>query len=296
MSGSKSSESGAGRSVLAIVVAVLVGAAAAVAGSVGGLRIGGWPVFALCTAVAYLINWVAFVPAWLRRTERFYDLTGTLTYLTVVVIALVAGSRSSVAIVLGILVAVWALRLGSFLGRRIRREGTDRRFDRVKQDPAQFLVTWTLQALWVVLTAGAALAAMTSATESRFGLIGVVGIVVWLVGFGIEAAADDQKRAFRADPANRGRFITTGLWAWSRHPNYFGEITLWVGVALVALPALSGWQYLTLVSPLFVTLLLTRVSGVPLLEVRGQATWGDDPEYHDYVARTPSLVPRPPRR
>lgn len=296
MSDSKSSESGAGRSVLAIVVAVLVGAAAAVAGSVGGLRIGGWPVFALCTAVAYLINWVAFVPAWLRRTERFYDLTGTLTYLTVVVIALVAGSRSSVAIVLGILVAVWALRLGSFLGRRIRREGTDRRFDRVKQDPAQFLVTWTLQALWVVLTAGAALAAMTSATESRFGLIGVVGIVVWLVGFGIEAAADDQKRAFRADPANRGRFITTGLWAWSRHPNYFGEITLWVGVALVALPALSGWQYLTLVSPLFVTLLLTRVSGVPLLEVRGQATWGDDPEYHDYVARTPSLVPRPPRR
>lgn len=296
MSGSKSSELGTGRSVLAIVVAVLVGAAAAVAGSAGGLRIGGWPVFALCTAVAYLINWVAFVPAWLRRTERFYDLTGTLTYLTVVVIALVAGSRSSVAMVLGILVAVWALRLGSFLGRRIRREGTDRRFDRIKQDPAQFLVTWTLQALWVVLTAGAALAAMTSATESRFGLIGVVGIVVWLVGFGIEAAADDQKRAFRADPANRGRFITTGLWAWSRHPNYFGEITLWVGVALVALPALSGWQYLTLVSPLFVTLLLTRVSGVPLLEVRGQATWGDDPEYHDYVARTPSLVPRPPRR
>jgi steroid 5-alpha reductase family enzyme len=296
MSGAKPGESGIGRSVLAIVVAVLVGAAAAVAGSAGGLSIGGWPVFALCTSVAYLINWVAFVPAWLRRTERFYDLTGTLTYLTVVVIALAAGSRSSVAVVLAILVAVWALRLGGFLVRRIRRERTDRRFDRIKHDPARFLVTWTLQALWVVLTAGAALAAMTSATESRFGLIGVVGIVVWLVGFGIEAAADEQKRAFRADPANRGRFITTGLWAWSRHPNYFGEITLWVGVALVALPALSGWQYLTLVSPLFVALLLTRVSGVPLLETRGQATWGDDPEYRDYVARTPVLVPRPPRR
>ena len=168
--------SGTGRSVLAIVVAVLVGAAAAVAGSVGGLRVGGWPVFALCTAVAYLVNWVAFVPAWLRRTERFYDLTGTLTYLTVVVIALVAGSRSSVAMVLGVLVAVWALRLGGFLVRRIRREGTDRRFDRIKQDPARFLVTWTLQALWVVLTAGAALAAMTSATVAGFGLIGVVGV------------------------------------------------------------------------------------------------------------------------
>ncbi len=252
--------------------------------------------FALCAAVAYLINWAAFVPAWLRRTERFYDLTGTLTYLTVVAIALAAGSRSSVAMVLATLVAVWALRLGSFLVLRIRQEGTDRRFDRIKHDPARFLVAWTLQALWVVLTAGAALAAMTSATESQFELIGVVGIMVWLVGFGIEAAADDQKRAFRADPANRGRFITTGLWAWSRHPNYFGEIALWVGVALVALPALSGWQYLTLVSPLFVALLLTRVSGVPLLEARGRATWGDDPDYQDYVARTPVLVPRPPRR
>ena len=162
-----------------------------------------------------------------------------------VVIALVAGSRSSVAVVLGVLVAVWALRLGTFLVRRIRREGTDRRFDRIKQDPARFLVTWTLQALWVVLTAGAALAAMTSATVVQFGLIPAsVGVMVWLVGFGIEVAADDQKRAFRADPANRGRFITTGLWAWSRHPTSSGRSRCGSVVALVALPALSGWQYL----------------------------------------------------
>jgi steroid 5-alpha reductase family enzyme len=147
----------------------------------------------------------------------------------------------------------------------------------------------------VLLTAGAALAAMTTAAETELGPLTALGAAVWLIGFGIEATADAQKRAFRAEPANRGRFIHTGLWAWSRHPNYFGEITLWVGIALIALPALSGWQHLTLVSPLFVTILLTRVSGVPLLEARGKKAWGDDPDYRDYLARTPVLVPRPPR-
>lgn len=282
--------------LVTVAVAAVIGAVVAAAGSAGGLRVSGWPVFALCVALAYLVNWVAFVPAYLRRTERFYDLTGTLTYLLVTGLALVAGSRSLLAAVLATLVAVWALRLGTFLVRRIRREGRDRRFDQIKGDPGRFLVTWTIQALWVVLTAGAALAAMTSPGDPGIGPVAVLGIAVWVVGFAIEAAADAQKSAFRNDPANRGRFISTGLWAWSRHPNYFGEITLWVGVALIAAPALSGWQYVTLVSPLFVTVLLTRVSGIPLLEARGAKTWGDDPQYQAYLERTPVLVPRRPAR
>ena len=282
------------RSVIAIVLAVTSGALVALAGSAGGLQVGGWPVFAVCAALAYLINWIAFVPAAVRRTERFYDLTGTLTYVTVTGVALAAGSRSTVAFVLAALVAVWAVRLGSFLVRRIRADRADRRFDRIKRDPLRFLVAWTTQALWVVLTAGAALAAMTSPGDARIGPLGVLGLVVWAIGFTIAVVADAQKRAFRADPTNRGRFIASGLWAWSRHPNYFGEITLWFGVALIALPVLSGWRYVTLISPLFVTLLLTRVSGVPLLEARGRRLWGDDPTYQQYLARTPVLVPRPP--
>lgn len=292
---SSESSSRAVQPLATIVVSVLVGALVAAAGSAGGLEIGGWPVFAVCAALAYLVNWIAFVPAYLLRSERFYDLTGTLTYLTVVAVALVAGSGSTLSIVLAVLIAVWALRLGSFLVLRIRKDGSDGRFDEIKVDPARFLMSWTMQALWVVLTAGAALAAMTATGDTEVGVLTALGLVVWLAGFGIEAVSDAQKRAFRADPANRGRFIATGTWAWSRHPNYFGEITLWVGIALIALPALSGWQYVTLVSPLFVTLLLTKVSGVPLLEARGRKAWGDDPDYRDYVARTPVLVPRPPR-
>jgi steroid 5-alpha reductase family enzyme len=117
-------------------------------------------------------------------------------------------------------------------------------------------------------------------------------LFVWIVGFTVEVVSDRQKRRFRQDPANAGRFITTGLWAWSRHPNYFGEIVLWLGIALIALPALSGWQYVTLISPLFVYLLLSRVSGIPPLESRAEERWGNDPEFQAYKARTPVLFPR----
>jgi steroid 5-alpha reductase family enzyme len=119
-----------------------------------------------------------------------------------------------------------------------------------------------------------------------------LGVIVWLIGFAIEVVADTQKRRFRADPANAGRFISTGLWSRSRHPNYFGEILLWSGVALMAVPTLSGWRWVVLISPVFVWLLLTRVSGVPLLEARAAARFGDDLAYGAYVKHTPVLVPR----
>ena len=157
-------------------------------------------------------------------------------------------------------------------------------------------MAWSLQGLWVLLTAAAALAVITAAQRETFDLLGWIGVAVWLVGFGVEVAADRQKQVFRADPANRDRFITTGLWAWSRHPNYFGEIVLWTGMALLAVPVLSGWRWVVLISPVFVVVLLTRISGIPLLERRGRKRWGDDPAYRAYVDTTPVLVPRPPRR
>ena len=128
------------------------------------------------------------------------------------------------------------------------------------------------------------------------GTLGWIGLLVWIIGFGIEVVSDQQKSRFRANPAHEGRFISTGLWAWSRHPNYFGEIVLWSGVALIAAPALQGWQYATLLSPVFVTILLTMGSGIPLLEERADQTWGGQADYEEYKSSTPVLVPRPPRR
>ena len=186
------------------------------------------------------------------------------------------------------------LRLGTFLFSRIRREGVDHRFDALKPDFARFLLTWTLQGLWVFLTVSCALAAITAAAARPLGALAALGSAVWIAGFAIEAIADRQKGVFRADPANRDRFISTGLWAWSRHPNYCGEILLWIGVALIAVPALSGWSLVTLISPVFVYVLLTRISGIPLLESRSDEKWGDAPEYQAYKARTPVLWLRPP--
>jgi steroid 5-alpha reductase family enzyme len=283
-------------SLTAIAGALLLAGAIAWAGSQTGIRVGGIPLFAVAAAFAFVTQWVVFLPSYMAQTERYYDLTGSLTYLTLVIATLLlAGSFDGRSIVLTLLVSVWALRLGSFLFLRIKRQGIDQRFDTIKPSFTRFLMAWTLQGLWVFLTLSAALAAMTTTAPTQLGLAGFVGMALWVVGFAIEVVSDRQKRLFRQDPANAGRFITTGLWAWSRHPNYFGEIVLWLGIALIAFPALSGWQYVTLISPLFVYLLLTRVSGIPPLESRAEERWGNDPEYRDYKARTPVLFPRPSR-
>jgi len=290
------------QALIALPVIAAIGAGLALAGSPGSERLFGLPVFALCVALAFAVNVAAFVPAWHFQTEKYYDLTGSLTYLAVLATAIAgrivaaadAESNASHGLdaraqLLALLVAIWAIRLGLFLFGRIREDGRDPRFDAIKPDFARFLMAFVLQGLWVSLTAGAALAALTSRQPAPLGPADAAALLVWLAGFGLEVVADRQKRIFRRNPANRGQFIATGLWARSRHPNYLGEILLWTGIAGLAWPALSGWPLATLVSPLFVFVLLTRVSGIPLLEARGRERWGEDPAYQAYLARTPRL-------
>lgn len=284
------------RGVVVSVVVVLIGAALASAGSWSGHRIAGVPIYALCAGVAFLIQWVAFVPAWRNRTETFYDLTGGLTYITVTLLAvLLTPGVDTRSLLLASMVIVWAVRLASFLFLRIRGAGEDRRFREIKQSFGRFLVAWTLQGLWVVFSLAAALAVITSTRRLPLDVFAGIGSLVWLAGFAVEVIADRQKSAFNAKAENKGRFISTGLWSWSRHPNYFGEIVLWMGVAIVALPVLRGWQYVTLISPVFIIVLLTRISGVPLLEKRADEKWGGEAEYESYKARTSVLVLRPPK-
>jgi len=282
------------KALVAFPIVVLIGAGVAVAGSQGGATAYGLPVFALAVGLAFAIQWLAFIPAYLLQNEGFFDLTGSITYITVTIVAVLLGPAvDGRSILLLALVVIWAARLGSYLFRRIRKAGTDGRFDEIKPSFIRFLNTWTLQGLWVSLTVAAALAAITTTVRKDLDVFALIGSLVWAVGFALEATADSQKRRFRADPAHRGAFIHSGLWAWSRHPNYFGEIVLWIGVAVIALPVLQGWQWVTLISPVFVILLLTRVSGVPLLEKRADAKWGGQDDYEAYKARTPVLTPMP---
>lgn len=255
----------------------------------------GLPLLVALALVAYVIQWLAFIPAYWQQTEHFYDLTGSLTYAVLILLALWAGEAHDRALLLALLVGIWCARLGSFLFRRVRRDGKDGRFDDIKPDWSRFLVAWSLQGLWVFMTLLAALIAMTNSAPAGLDAWALLGAGVWLGGFLIEAVADAQKSAFRRNPDNAGRFIHTGLWAWSRHPNYFGEILLWGGVCIIAIPAFSGWQWLGLVSPLFVAWLITRVSGIPMLEQRSDKKWGGDPDYERYKDNTPVLMLRPPR-
>lgn len=281
------------RNLLVFFLVLIVGALVAPAGSWGGATIGGFPVFALLVALAFAIQWLAFIPAYFLQTEKFYDLTGSLTYLTLTAAALAfSPDPDARSFLLAALVIVWALRLGTFLFRRIRKAGKDDRFDEIKPHFLRFLNAWTIQALWVTLTASAALIAITGTARKGLDFFALAGLLVWLAGFGLEVIADAQKSRFNADPANRGKFIQSGLWSRSRHPNYFGEIVLWIGVLIIALPVLRGWSWVALISPLFVTLLLTRVSGIPLLEKKADAKWGGQAEYEAYKKRTPVLVPR----
>ncbi len=282
---------------LGIAGALVAGGLMAAAGGSRGVEVGGVPAFATLIALAFAIQWAAFVPAWLLRTESFFDLTGSITFLAVTGAALaMRGAAEPRSLVLAALIAVWALRLGPFLFLRVRRAGEDRRFRQIRRNFPVFLMTWTLQGLWVSLTAAPALAAILASEPTPPDWTLAAGVGLWLAGFAVEVTADAQKARFRAVPENRDRYITTGLWAWSRHPNYFGEIVLWIGIAAIAAPALEGWQHTTLVSPVFVWLLLTRISGVRMLEARANRKWRDDSGYRDYVRRTSTLLPLPPRR
>ncbi|HNH03577.1 MAG TPA: DUF1295 domain-containing protein [Anaerolineales bacterium] len=279
--------------LIAFPILILIGALVALAGSQGGALIAGVPLFAASVGLAFLIQWLVFIPAYLMQTEKFFDLTGSLTYISVTIIAVIfSGTMDGRSVLLAALVVIWAVRLGSFLFNRIRKAGKDDRFDEIKPSFIRFLNVWTIQGLWVTFTMAAALVAITTSTKKGLDAFAIIGLVIWVFGFVFEVVADSQKSRFNANPANKGRFIQTGLWARSRHPNYFGEIVLWLGIAVIAIPVLQGWQWVALISPLFVTLLLTRVSGVPLLEKKADQKWGGQEDYEAYKKKTPVLIPR----
>ena len=277
--------------MLISAVTTLIGALFALGLSQGTLTVDGWPVIAQCALIVFALQWVAFIPAYHKQTERFYDLTGSVTYLSCTLYALYSvGLDRPRALILASCVLIWAMRLGVFLFRRVHQDGGDGRFDAIKPRFGAFLTAWTIQGLWVLVTASPAWVGMLAEREAPIGIIGALGLALWVIGFTVEVVADRQKRAHRARHGS-GRFIQEGLWRYCRHPNYLGEITLWTGVTLVALPVMSGWLYLGLLSPVFVYLLLTQVSGIPMLEERAHARWGDDPEYQRYVRDTPRLLP-----
>ena len=280
-------------SLISIFLASLV----AIGINQGGVSISGISLIYFCCALIFVAQWLVFIPSYIFQTEHYFDLTGSLTYISVTLLAILFTIDITLRdILLALLVWIWAIRLGSFLFVRVKKAGSDGRFDLMKKDFWWFLMTWTIQGLWVFLTLAMALAAITSELKLPIDIFAIVGALIWIIGFSIEVVADQQKTDFKDNPANENSFITEGLWSWSRHPNYFGEMVLWIGISVIALPVLEGWQLVALISPIFVIFLLTKISGINLLEARGLKKWKDDAAYSDYLNRTSVLIPFPPKK
>ena len=283
------------RDIFISIISVIIAGAFAWAGSYGGPSFAGFPALILIAGTGFLIHWIIFLPSFFSKTEKFYDITGTVAYFVMIGLAVYIASDNSSLLILSKIIAamvlIWALRLGLFLFIRVFRVGEDKRFSEAKKSFFKFLMFFSISALWVFLTTANALTLILNNPDINGVLFLGIGGIIWVIGFLFEVIADEQKRQFRRKDSNHGQFITTGLWSISRHPNYFGEILIWIGMAVISFPVLSGWQYATLISPLFVILMLTRVSGINLLEESADKKWGNLDEYQTYKANTAALIP-----
>jgi len=249
------------------------------------------PLLVFLVCVIILIQWIMFLPSYLKSTEHYFDITGSITFITVSVLAFILSDNKNIrSILLTLLIIVWATRLGVFLLKRVKAAGSDGRFDDLK-DFSTFFMVWNLQALWITFTLLSSLIIFTSNHSGNLEIYDYIGIITWISGLFIEVVADKQKSDFKNDISNKNKFISTGLWKYSRHPNYLGEIILWTGITIIAIPLFSGWSWLGLISPVFVFIMLKFISGVRILENRADMKWGKDKEYLKYKNSTPEIFP-----
>ena len=244
--------------------------------------------------ISFLLQWTLFIPAYFFQTEKFYDISGSINYMSIVIYIYYNNYTTNGFnlgnLIISCLIFIWAIRLGVFLFLRILKDGEDKRFRSIKPSPAKFFMTWTLQATWVSICSLCALTGISSDSGIIINNLFFLGLTFFVAGFFIEVVADIQKTKFRKNLKNKNAFINTGLWAYSRHPNYLGEISIWTGISVISFSSLSNLQFVTLISPIFTYVILVYVSGVRLLEASGNKKWGHLKSYKEYIQRTPRLL------
>lgn len=238
------------------------------------------------------INTVLFLVAYKLQSDKLTDISYAISFITLAMFYFVHAGGGIYNAVGFVLVTMWAARLGGFLLMRVMHVGKDQRFDGTRENFGKFAKFWIGQGFvaWLLmLPFGLGLSRIHNWTWWA-----LIGVAVWAVGFAVEATADAQKYSFRLDIQNKGKWIESGLWRYARHPNYFGEIAVWIGVYAYAFPAMTNWQRVVgLVSPIGIAYVLIRISGVPPLELKAEKTWGKDPAYKAYKKRSRVLVPLP---
>lgn len=249
---------------------------------------------ALTAIVTFGYQLMFFIVTALLKFDKVTDFAGSTNFVIISLLTLILkGSWHFRQVVLSFLVVVWGLRLGLFLLMRILNWGEDRRFDEMRSNLGKLAVFWIFQAVWVWTVSLPVTVVNASDSDPGLQAQDIIGWIMWSVGLSIEATADQQKLLFKNSPANRGKWCDVGVWGYSRHPNYFGEIFLWWGIFVASTPVLEGAEWLVVLGPIFLTLLLLFVSGIPLLEESGDKKYGNVAAYRHYKKITSPLIPLP---
>ena len=246
----------------------------------------------IALAVSLGINLLMFVPAFIFKTDKLTDISYAVTFVVVLLFGFLTNSINVMTVLLLIMIVLWAIRLGVYLLIRIRKIGRDKRFDGMRENFFPFLKFWILQGISVFVIMVPAVLFLNTEIKT-FGAVSLIGIIIWCGGLMLETTADYQKYQFINNIDNKGKWIDIGVWHYSRHPNYLGEIMVWVGLYLFMLPVLSiSHAFIGLIGPLYIITLISFVSGIPLLEKGADKRWGENPAYRAYKKRVGVLFPK----
>ncbi len=244
------------------------------------------------------INGIFFIFAAILKTDIFTDITYSLTFITLALTLLFTADAVRLWQLFAVgAVILWGIRLGSYLFVRILLIKVDHRFDDKRTNVIKFGSFWALQAITVAVVMLPVYGLVTSDGNNvpPAGLLVLAGIL-YLIGLTIETIADAQKFAYKKTAAGKGRWMESGIWRYSRHPNYFGEMLVWWAIALPGLTVFSGFQWLFYIGPAFITILLLFVSGIPLLEKEADRKWGTNADYLKWKHSTSLIIPFLPRK
>ena len=238
------------------------------------------------------LNSLFFIHSYFFKTDIFFDLIGSISFISIGITSLIfLPDVDGNQILVFFLLIFWALRLGPYLFIRRLGSGIDKRLSEYFESPLSLYFVWTMNSLWVFMTSISLIVIFSSEENYDFGLVQWFGLLIWILGFIIEVVSDSQKSKF--NKKNKGKFINIGLWKYIRHPNYLGEITIWFGIFVISISYINSiFTSLSILSPIFVFVLLRFLTGVPQLELSSEKKWGNQKEYINYKKEAGTIFPK----